>query len=180
MSMCRLNTVTRARKAQGKCGSCYTPIEPGDAYRWWRGRFGPKRVRCMSPRCTPAPWERETNPLRAEHMQAAAQVDRLTGYGNGDDIESVEEVADQLQSAIDTTSSVIDALQERVDGWQGTNLEYSYQAEACGMSLEELESWVSDAEGIVNDLSQLGEGETEEAADILGQLQELPDLDLGA
>lgn len=79
MAMCRLNKVEKARNDQGNCGKCGQPIKAGDSYRWWKGRYTGKRVRCSKPSCTPQLYELETNPLRAEAMQAEDAVSSCQG-----------------------------------------------------------------------------------------------------
>lgn len=59
MSLLRVHEVT-ARKPQGKCPKCEKAIKPGTKYRWWKGRYTAKRIRCAA---CPAPSisERESN-----------------------------------------------------------------------------------------------------------------------
>lgn len=186
MSMCKLNTVTSARKAQGKCQKCGTPIEVGDGYRWWQGRYTSKRVRCLKSACYPQSWERETNPLRAEHMQAEALVSEAQGIED-DPVTA----AARLSEAVELVQGLVDQLNERVSSWQSTNLENSQQYQSCEASAQDLESWVGTIEPLISELEAFDtpEGDWDDeaydqwAADVeltMNQIDELPELDLGA
>jgi hypothetical protein len=207
MSMCKLNRVSKARKAQGKCGKCGTPIEQGDAYVWWQGRYTGKHVRCLKASCQPEAHERETNPIRAEGMQgedAIAKAQSLTYDHMG--------AAEAVREAIGFAESIRDQLDERVSAWQDTNLANSYQAEACEMTKDAFDEWASEAESVADDLENLeqpaesdyeatdpafaSEDDPEQAAanayqdalsdyeqevqDLIDTLPEWPEVDLGA
>jgi hypothetical protein len=189
MSMCKLNTVTSSRDER-TCLKCGGTIAKGDGYRWWKGRYTDKRVRCMKASCTPRPWERETNTLRASPMQAESLVSSV--QSSEDDPEGM---ATDLQQALDLIQEVIDDLDNRLFGWQGTGLENSQQYESCDTTKYELESWLSTAEMVVSELEAIDVPEATEddeadqeaaeqlTADIelaLSSLEDIPELDLGA
>lgn len=176
MSLCKLHTVKSARKPQGKCGKCGTAIEVGDGYRWWQGRYTGKRVRCMAGACTPRVWERETNSLRQEHMQAEDEVATLKN-----EVLDPQAATQALQDAIAMAESVRDQLQERLDGWAGTNLEYSQQYDSCTETVDALDTWLQTAEGVASALDQLSDdASSEDVADEIDALDDLPELDMGA
>lgn len=150
MAMCKLETVKAARKAQGKCERCQTPIEAGSAYRWWKGRYTSKHIRCMKSSCSPQPWELETNPLRQEAMQGSTAHENATSS-----VDDAATAATYLREAIGIAESLAEQLNERVSSWESTNLENSSQAEACKTSAEEFESYVIEAESIADELEAM-------------------------
>lgn len=53
--MPRVTVVKSANKPAGKCGRCGVEIKKGDSYKWWKFRYGGKRIRCAAPACHPKP-----------------------------------------------------------------------------------------------------------------------------
>lgn len=191
MSLCRVNTVQHARKPQGKCQKCGTAIEVGDPYRWWKGRYTGKYLRCMASACYPQAYERETNPLRADHMRADDLVSSARMLAD-----QPAQALNELIEARDLVQGIVDELDNRLSGWAGTGLENGQQYEACDNSKAELEDWVNMVEGVLSDLEgvdnsvdadlddddrELREQEIEaEVESYLNDVEELPELDLGA
>jgi hypothetical protein len=148
MSICRLNKVAKAQKDQGRCQICGQPVTKGQAYGWWKGRYTPRYVAHAG--CPVPAWRRETNATKSEAMQAAELVIKAQNALSPD------AAALYLRDAISMIESVRDTLQERVDSWQGTGLENSYQAEACSNTIYEYDQWLSDAEDWASELESLG------------------------
>lgn len=142
--MARLTRVAHARKEGLTCERCQVEIAKGDPYQWWKFRLGGKHIRCM--KHTPASWERESNSKRQSVMQAEDAV------MDAQAAEDQQEAIDKLQEAIDYAENVRDEFQSAVDSWADTNLQYSYQYEAFESAVQELEDWLSDAEGALSDL----------------------------
>ena len=114
MSVARLHTVLKARKDQGKCGKCGTPLPAGSAYRHFSVGFRSSYVqkRCMKVECTPRPSERESSKLSAVYSAMEGAEDELAALrsqdpGTQDDVtsiittvaESIREVADEYREA---------------------------------------------------------------------------------
>lgn len=205
MAICSVHVVKNARKAQGKCERCGTELPAGAGYRWWKGRYGPRHVRCLRPSCAPALADLETNPLRADALRAEEMLALAQSSGDA------ESAASHLSGAIDMAQGLIDALDERISGWSGTNLENSYQYEACESTKSTFEDWVSRAEEVQDQLEEMNalppemtdyagfespeQSEQDDAQDaydadtllyeqalesVWADLDELPELDLGA
>jgi hypothetical protein len=186
MGLCQVTEVRAAKKDQGKCGKCGQALPAGSSYRWWKGRFGPKHVRCVG--CKVEDWERETNPLRAEHMQA----DETLGLVERDvDVADPSGAAVHLRDAISATESIVDTLTERLDGWSGTGLENSEQYSATETTRDELQQWIDDAESAADELEGMEQPDSaddeeaweeweKEIRDAYDALPEYPPLDLGA
>lgn len=142
----KLNVVAKAQKDQGKCQKCGAEILKGDSYRWWKpSRFTSKRVRCMKPSCSPAPWELEGNEKRAGLLRAQEAVDAVLG------VTTCESAQMYIADALEEVRAVIESFQEAVDSWSGTGLENSQRHADFEVAVSELEDWVQSAEGVEAD-----------------------------
>jgi Fe-S oxidoreductase len=104
MSVARLHTVNKARKDQGKCGKCGTPLPAGSPYRHFSVGFRSSYVqkRCMKIECTPRPSERESSKLSSVYAAMEAAEDELAGLRSAD-------VGEQ-----DTVTSIVTTVAEEV------------------------------------------------------------------
>jgi hypothetical protein len=141
MSLCKPIPVKSARKSPGSCSVCHKTIEAGESYQHWQGRYTPRYVAHSS--CSVPTWMRETNPLRQEHYRAQDAHSAV--------VSAIEELREIVEG-------IVDSLDDRISGWEGTNLENGQQYQSCSDSRDELQTWI----------------------DQLPELDELPDLDLGA
>jgi hypothetical protein len=178
MSICQLHEERKSRKAGKRCHKCGREIIPPEGYRWWQGRYTPKFIRCLRDECTPAVWEREINPTRSDHLHAAILVDQAQ---NTDDPNTA---LSALNEAVDLVANVVETLTDRLAGWEGTGFEQSSLYDACTTSRDELEQWSSGADDWISSLDALieDEGESDDMEsldDILADIEDLPDLDLG-
>lgn len=130
--MPRVNTVKRARKAQGTCGRCGATIGIGDPYRWWRFRYGGRRVRCM--RATCAPRGSELTQARWGNALAAIE-DAQAAVDHASSAEELEALAQDVAEAIDEVAE-----------------EYREAAEQMGGAGEQLEEWADQVEGAAEGL----------------------------
>jgi len=142
MSVARLYTVKKARKAQRNCSKCGTPINPGDSYRYWEPGFRSnyKVVRCSKSECTPRPSERESSKMATPMAALEDAQANLDGYRG-----SPEDDTSTLQGELD---SVRDSLQETADEYReadeqfggGGNTESGEKADMLEEAANELES----------------------------------------
>jgi hypothetical protein len=151
MSLCRVNRVARARKSPGTCEHCRTVIEVGQPYRWWKGRYTSKHVRCGKPACSPQPWELETNETKALAMRGED-----VHYNAANETCDAEQAASYLREAIEIAQALVDDLNERIDNKAGTALEASSEYQALEESRDGFEYYVSEAESVADDLDALG------------------------
>jgi len=96
--MARVRTVNKAQKDQGTCGACSTPLPRGCTYRWWKFRFGPKRVRCMDTKCSPA----RSQLTQSEYY--GALYDAEDAFNK--DIDAANNVEDVATALIDANQAV--------------------------------------------------------------------------
>ena len=187
MSMCRPIRVKHARVTPGLCQKCQAPIRAGEAYTWWKGRYTGKRVRCSRSICQPKSWELETNPTKATDIEGGFLLSEAQGA------DEAGQARDSLQSAISMAESIVEDLEERISNKEGTALEHTAEYETLEESRDNFKCWIDPANGVLDELEEMGdapdpedEGEEsqlsyEEAlANILNQLEEWPELDLGS
>ena len=140
----RVTTVAKARQDAGTCGKCGATLGAGSAYRWWKSRFGPKRVRCMARTCDPKPSELVTNEVTSAALGIAETTEDAIGGA-----ESVGEVNDAMEEAASNIQSdVIEACEEKMSniesGFGHTDIPAYAEIEE---RKDEYESWMSAVEG---------------------------------
>lgn len=128
----RVTTVQAARKPQGTCGRCGITIDKGDSYRWWKFRYGGRRIRCTKPTCAPKRSELTQNEVLGTAWDLADSD--LPVMGEPDDFD--EQVAD----AVNTIGEILDMIQEKMD-----NIEQGF-GHTSVPAYEELEYQQSDIE----------------------------------
>jgi len=141
--MPRVITVKKARKDQGTCGKCGEPIRAGDAYRWWKFRYGGKRIRCSKPECAPG---------RADLTQSDFWI---SVYGLEDDLaaaatrEDIEGVVEQIRELAEEQQ---DKLYNMPEGLQEGDTGQLLQDRAQYLEdwAQEMEDAVADEEDAVN------------------------------
>ena len=133
--MPRVNTVKKARKAQGRCGRCGTEINVGDAYMG----------------CTDFACRFRASDLTGGKMSGvyAAQENAEDSIGDMDSVEDIknlaEETADSIQEVADEYQESADAISEHFEG-SSTAEECEEQAQNLGDWAETIRDSVSDFE----------------------------------
>lgn len=167
--MARINRVKKARKAQGPCGKCKVLIQPGDPYRWTKNRYGPKRVRCMSPGCSFRPSELVSSDKLARIYEAQEMIEDLSLYWiDPDDLEGMlEDIKGLVEQAYEQAREVgeeyNESLENMPEGLQQGDVgqEIEEKAQACEEYAQELESIVDasdtpeDEDGLHEIIAQL-------------------------
>lgn len=100
--MPQVTTVKKAAKPQGECEKCSTPIKKGDAYRWWKFRFGVKHVVCMADACSPKANDLESlaEQVREFGEEQQGKFDNMPeGLQQGDTGQLLEERASNMEQA---------------------------------------------------------------------------------
>jgi hypothetical protein len=182
MSMAKLNTVKKSRK-EVKCEKCGVVLPPGSPYVSWKFRYGGTHYRCENHR--PAYWERESNSKRQDLIRAG------DAFANAQSADSAEEASGYLLEARDYVEGVKDALQESVDAWMDTNLQFSYRYESYESAISEMEDWISNVEDAASeleswepeavdpaDVDEDDDGVDESWREIVDNLDEIPDVEL--
>jgi len=145
--MPRVNTVNKARKAQGTCGRCGAEINVGDGYRWIKFRHGGKRIRCLASECR----------FRASDLTQSKMSGVYSAQENAEDsIGDCESIADLKALAEETAESVREVAQEYQDSADAIHEHFdtSDTADECEEKAQELEGW---ADEIENALDEFGD-----------------------
>lgn len=138
MSQAKVYSVGAARKDQGKCGNCSTPILVGMPYRHFTVGFRSrnKQVRCMKSSCTPTRAQRESSRL--------SEIYEVIDAASFDDCETAEDIRGVLD---EVAQAARDLAQEYADASvnPNTGAVFNADAEERGQNLEayadELDSW---------------------------------------
>jgi hypothetical protein len=97
--MATVQTVQKARTAQGECGKCGAKIEAGTAYRWFAPFRRPKQVRCMSAACAFKRSETCNSKLSevyAAHEDAESSVDGWDGKDLAELVGAVQDAGERI------------------------------------------------------------------------------------
>lgn len=107
----KLNRVAHARKDQGECSRCHTPIKQKDPYVWWSYFRGPKKIRCTKSECQPRPSELASNEVIAaalalgeEFIEVPETYDEFRELATSYEDRIREEVVQVAQDKMDTLS----------------------------------------------------------------------------
>jgi hypothetical protein len=139
--MPRINIVNKARKAQGTCGRCGAKIKKGDPYKWWKFRFGGKRIRCAN--CVVRGSEL-TQSKRGEILaQEEALEDAVSDFRSNEDFDAfesaIEDIINELDNLADDARSSFENMPEGLQqGDTGQMLEQ--RADSIDEFKDELES----------------------------------------
>lgn len=142
----KLNVVKAANKDQGTCGKCKKEIKKGDGYLWWKGRYGPRHVRC--PSCRPRASELESNEkvsaLLAAIEDAEAGIDRWLSLATTD-LSDLQTTANEAAEAVREVSEMfLEGQQNIEDGFQHS----TSQSDEMGERGEALEESASNLESL--------------------------------
>lgn len=150
--MPRVTTVKKAQKAQGTCGKCGAKIKKGDSYRWWKFRYGGRRVRCAKPECAPKASDLTQSAfygtLYSIEETVSDAVAAFEAGGEPDDLASaLREAAEELRNLGEECSSNRDNMPEGLQDSETGEL-LQNRADECESKADELDSAADEVEGI--------------------------------
>lgn len=150
--MPRVTTVNKARKAQGSCGKCGAKIKKGDSYRWWKFRYGGRRVRCMKPECAPKASDLTQSAFYGTLYSIEESLsDAIAAFESGgepDDLAGeLRTAADDLRNLGEECGSSLENMPEGLQqGDTGQMLEN--RRDECESKADEMESAADELEGL--------------------------------
>ena len=150
--MPRVILVVKAQKNQGQCGKCQAPIKKGGGYKWWKFRFGGRRVRCLKPECSPKPSDLTQSEFYGTLYSIQESVETaLDNFRNGGEPEDVasalNDAASELRELGEECRGKLDNMPEGLQqGDTGQLLEQ--RADECESKADELESAASEIESV--------------------------------
>lgn len=137
--MAKITNVTKARKAQGNCGRCGTPIAAGDPYRHASPGFRSRKlVRCMKSTCYFRQSELTTSKLAGVYEANETLEEELAGLGSEDDVETVESYRDTAADAIEDVAEEYRTASSEWAGGMNSNEEWDEKAEEVSSYAEEI------------------------------------------
>lgn len=146
----KLNFVTKARKPQGSCLICTSPILAGQSYKWAKPRHGPTRLFCQD--CQPLPSHLTANSRLADLYSAQESISTAITEG------ILANVLVSLRDAITTAEEDRDSYQESLD-----NMPEQLQSGPTGEEIQEkidaIESWIYELENAESNLEDLSPSE---------------------
>lgn len=154
--MPRVTAVARARKAQGECGKCGAKIKQGDSYRWWKFRYGGRRIRCAKPECAPRPSDLTQSAFYSQLYGLQDSLDTAIADRSVDDLRAV---ADELRSLGEECSSNRDNMPEGLQDSETGEL-LQTRADECESKADEIESAADELEGLADDWKEYAENES--------------------
>jgi len=137
----RINSVKKSRDDQGRCGKCSEALPAGSAYRWIKGRYGPRKVRCMKPECSFRPSEMTESKMADVYGAQESVEDFMIEWSPGAGVGDVQSACSDAAEAI---RSVAEEYREAAEAMGGAGSEMEDKA-------SELESWSDDVENAAND-----------------------------
>jgi hypothetical protein len=147
----RVNHVKKARKDQGTCGKCGKAIKAGDAYKWAKGRFGPRMVRCDS--CAFRQSDLTSSDKLSQVYAAQEAAENAMAEWDPDDANEAKQI---LETLAETIREVAEEYQQSADSIRD-NFAESPTADECEEKANELESWVDECEDAASECEEFDE-----------------------
>lgn len=161
----RVTTVEKCQKDQGKCDKCGKEIKAGQKYKWWKFRYGGKRIRCGE---CPMPRQSELTQSKMGGVYAAQEnaEDAIAAF-RGSDSDTADDLTSALESAAEDIRSVGEEYRESAqnieDGFNHRTQmcdDLEEKADALDSCADELESATSDFEDFDKEAVEGVEDET--------------------
>ena len=116
--MPRVNVIGKSRKSPGRCGKCGDTIRKGQGYRWAKGCYTGKKIRCLKGGCRFRPSELSSSklgPLWDAQEEWGEKADTLEDYAR-----SLESAADCLPDVPDPPEDPDDQekVNEMLEEWR--------------------------------------------------------------
>ena len=150
--MPRITIVKAAQKNQGECGKCGAKIKKGDGYKWWKFRYGGRRVRCLKPECAPKPSDLTQSEFYGTLYGIQEPVEEaLESFRNGGELgdlaSALNDAAGELRELGEECQGKLDNMPEGLQqGDTGQLLEN--RAQECESKADELESAANEIESV--------------------------------
>jgi hypothetical protein len=135
--MPRVRHVKKARKSHGKCGSCGTPINVGDPYKWAKPRYGSKKVRCVN--CKFKRGDLSSSKMVTIYDAQDTAYEGIKGWG-GEEIDELKSVLEDFSEVVREVASEYEESAENIrqyfpESWKADELDEAYS---------ELEGWAEE------------------------------------
>jgi len=138
----RVNHVKACRKSPGECGACGKVIEIGQPYKWAKGRYTAKKIRCE--KCLFKPSDLTSSKMGTIYDAQEDAQKNIDGWDGEDGS------VDDLRSALEELASVVNEVAEEYrDSASSVNdvVQNNPMAEEWEEKADSLESWAGELEG---------------------------------
>lgn len=153
----RVNTVEKARKSPGNCSRCNREIAVGEPYRWAKGRYTSKKVRCMAEPCRFRQSDLTGSDKLSRVYAAQENVeDVLATWTPEDDVEG-SFLQDALNDAAEQIKEVGEEYQQSADNILDAFSGGSATADELQEKAESLDSWATTLEDAANEIEPFNE-----------------------
>jgi transcription elongation factor Elf1 len=136
----RVNHVAKSNKDQGKCGKCRVELPAGSAYRWVKGRYSSRKVRCTKSECGFRNSDLTESKMSAVYAAQEALSDALSGW----DGQELSEISDECVTAAEAIREVAQEYADAAEAMQGAG-------ESMQEKSDSLEQWASEIEDAGNE-----------------------------
>lgn len=153
----RINLVKKAKKLW-RCQSCGMPIKPGQPYRWAKGRYTLKKIRCMNFACRFRDSDLTSSDKLSRAYEAREMIEDLSGmdmslyatFGEGGEVEidfdaALEAAKEIIEQAKDQAREVGEEYQDGFDN-MGEGLQESETGQQSQEKADSLEQYATDLE----------------------------------
>lgn len=138
--MPRVTFVKKARKAQDQCGKCGAKIKKGEAYRWWKFRYGGRRIRCGKSECAPRASDLTQSPFYGQLYDIQDSVEEAIATRDKDSIaEALRNAAEELRSMAEECEEKRGNMPEGLQESETGEL-LQTRTDECNEKADELES----------------------------------------
>lgn len=154
--MPRVTRVKKCRKGQGACGKCGVKIRKGHPYRWWKFRYGGRRVRCMKPECSPRQSDLTSSDKRSRLYAAGEQVEDAVGSVlRAAEGKKLKEMKEAWEGLLETVNDAAQEIREVASEYEdsASNMEEHFPSSG---KVDELRENASECEGVADELESVG------------------------
>jgi hypothetical protein len=141
----RANYVERCNKSPGDCGKCGKTIKKGSPYRWAKGRYTSKKVRCGEVACVFRPSDLTgSDKLGRVYGAQEAAEDALGTWTPEDGVEGLQSLCDDMANEL---REVAQEYRDAAEAMGGAGAEMEEKA-------DNLESWADTVESASGDVDE--------------------------
>lgn len=143
--MPRVNRVKKCRIDQGRCIKCGDEIKKGDPYRWWKFRYGGRRVVCMKSECSPSASDLTQSPFLSLAYEAEGLIAEALSQLPEDAASLLRDASEMLREA----GEIRREAAENIESGFGHMTEQAYELQEQGDSAE---CWAEELESLADEL----------------------------
>ena len=149
--MAQVHHVQKARKSPGPCQKCGAKIRKGHSYKWWKFRYGGKRIRCDAETCSPRPSEYVTSSDKLSRCMGAGEMVEGAIAAFKKDL-NLAKLVEEVESAAEEVREVAGEYQESSENMESGLGHETEQSEELAEKSQNLESKADEIEQAAGEL----------------------------